>query len=79
MQHQLSILLGVHLIKVMNALVMSIGPGPFFDCYSSGARKIQCKFTSRALQGNLKNLLSGLHVARSNGPGSLYTGVNGSE
>ena len=53
--------------------------GALLDRFSSGARKIYCKFTSRALQRNLKNLLSGLHVARSNGPSSLYTGVNGSE
>ena len=45
------------------------------DRFSSGARKIYWKFTSHALHGNLKNLLSGLHVARS----SLYTGINGSE
>ena len=53
--------------------------GALLDRYSSGARKIYWKFTSHALHGNLKNLLSGLHVARSNGPSSLYTGVNGSE
>ena len=53
--------------------------GALLDKLSSGARKIYCKFTSRALHGNLKNLLSGLHVAGSNGSSSLYTGVNGSE
>ena len=53
--------------------------GALLDRFSSGARKIYWKFTSRALHGNLKNLLSGLHVARSNGPSSLYTGVDGSE
>ena len=51
--------------------------GALLDRFSSGARKIYCKFTSRALHGNLKNLLSGLHVERSNGPSTLYTGVNG--
>ena len=55
-------------LAVQNHWTQSKHGGALLDRFSSGARKIYCKFTSRALHRNLKNLLFGLHVVRSNGP-----------